>query len=477
MYKNIFYLTIFIFFISVRVQAQVHVVFLDDTLFHYTPPRGGFKFIDSLADGTWILHNLYRKDSVKAGEQTIMLTGTYKDYKKEGTFNYYSYCYPLGSGNKSKNKKPYKQHYVEKSETYKSGLLNGMKIVKNWNNVTAWETMYENGKKNGLDVHYTSCGQNTTFLSTISYFSHDTLIDRAYYAKNTLFWTIKRLENGEYIETIYDTIGQKRYVKYYDANYAMYKWQKYYPNQSMEREVEGYFYMASIRDEVFEFHYSNRRFCEPLPLDWYEYDFSLFMVKGTERLYNHDGILTEEKEVVNKLKEEEEFSFYGTPEEKRVPFPPPIIIEEINLYELNTDSIRNILSGFLYNQGDLDVINNGVILYDALMDTLVQYDSTVFFEKAERIFRLFTGQGYPYSHFLLTDKEKGYIINMKNPLNTILNNISSIPAFSSKFIIRSMFVIEQTHHNNWKNCLDMLPKYTGGNAVQVGPYYGGVWCK
>jgi len=285
MSKNAFFLISFMFFLSISINAQVYTIFLDDTSF-YSAGIFNYNFKDSLADGTWILHDLYRKDSVKIEEQTIVLIGTYKDYKKEETFNYYTYRYSIGK----RGKKPYWQYYVQVSETYKSGLLNGMTIISGGRDKkTLNEVMYENGKKNGLDVSY-HYGKYQPY--NINYYSHDTLINGFYYyedKKNTLHFVIMRLDNGEYKSVIYDSIGQKKIVAYYDnIDYTMYKWQKYYPNQIMEKEKEGHF-LQSIKEIVFD---RTRDYDHDIP-DWD----NVILISGTARLYNQNGDLIEEKEV------------------------------------------------------------------------------------------------------------------------------------------------------------------------------------
>ena len=295
MRMNEYRFVIIILFSPLIIFAQEHNIFLDDSLF-YTKYHSRYIFKDSLDDGTWILHNLYRKDSVKMGEETIILTGNYKNNKKEGTFNYYAYSIPL---NKKKVKD--KKYYVEISETYKSGLLNGIVIEKAYENITIRETMYENGKKNGLDICYYIPVECYGKLCQINYYSHDTLICKNFYRRNgKLLYTIMLFENGEYMQIEYDTIGRQKYVLSYDTNYVLYKWQKYYPNQILEIEMEGYF-LQSIRKTIFDtLFYISDCFCNT---DSVRSD-DISLIRGVIKKYNQIGkLVTEskvEKEIENK---------------------------------------------------------------------------------------------------------------------------------------------------------------------------------
>ncbi|MCL2131336.1 MAG: hypothetical protein FWH36_02590 [Lentimicrobiaceae bacterium] len=298
--KNIFYFVVFALLLSANTYAQKHTIFLEDTMY-YTTPDWRFMpyFNDSLADGLWILHNLYRNDSNKISEQTILLTGIYKDYKREGTFNRYGYYYifPCRIG----IRKAYKQYYIWSSETYKSGLLDGM-VIDKANNATTREVTYEKGKKNGLDIRYVFVGECLGRLCQINYYSHDTLISRNYYGGNSILWcTIIRLDNGEYMQVEYDTTGQKKYVLYYDVHYTMYKWQKYYPHQLIEKEKEGCFLVPPLKEMLKKADdYDEDCFCDAPKYDWLG---SIPMIKGIERLYNQDGVLIEEKEAEDEIEE------------------------------------------------------------------------------------------------------------------------------------------------------------------------------
>jgi hypothetical protein len=291
--KNTFSFILFAFF-SISVQAQVvHTVFLDDDVTSYKRFYL-LEFKDSLDDGIWILHNLERKDSIKISKQSVWATGSYKDYKKEGTFDYYSTSKILGDGNETLK---LKQYYIKRTETYKAGLLNGMLIVRGGkNNGTIRETMYGNGKKNGLDISYR---EKTNTVLNINYFSNDTLIYRFYYGnKNTLLFTIMRLDNGEYTSVVYDNKGRKKSVGYYDStNYAMYKWQKYYPNQVVKKEKEGVI-LQSIKEMIIPPAYGADITVSSTITDWGD---TVAAVQGVERRYNRNGVLIKEKEVEDKI--------------------------------------------------------------------------------------------------------------------------------------------------------------------------------
>ena len=143
-----------------------------------------------------------------------------------------------------------------------------------------------------------------------------------------------------------------------------------------------------------------------------------------------------------------------------IPIKCQFVIQEIDIYKLNIDSIENILSKFLNNQGDMLSIDNGVIFYDYYRDSLYfQYDSTLFIEKTERLFRFYSGMVHKYSYFLLTDKEKGYIINMKNSLDSILHQVNLIPTFSSEFFNYCSSQIKNVHYRNWEDKSDIKPTY------------------
>lgn len=144
-------------------------------------------------------------------------------------------------------------------------------------------------------------------------------------------------------------------------------------------------------------------------------------------------------------------SFYGTTQP---------IIKEIDIYNLNGDSINSILNKFLFCQEEVSSLNNGVIFFDYSRDTLLfQYDASLFNEKTEKLFRFFTGASQRYDYFLLTYKNKGYIVNMKNSLDSILKKVNSISTFTNDFLEFCSVEIKKIHYSNWENHYDIKPTY------------------
>ena len=106
-------------------------------------------------------------------------------------------------------------------------------------------------------------------------------------------------ENGEYMQIEYDTIGRQKYVLLYDTNYVLYKWQKYYPNQILEIEMEGYF-LQSIRKTIFDtLFYISDCFCniESVRSD------DISMIRGVMKKYNKTGELVEESKVEREIED------------------------------------------------------------------------------------------------------------------------------------------------------------------------------
>jgi len=136
------------------------------------------------------------------------------------------------------------------------------------------------------------------------------------------------------------------------------------------------------------------------------------------------------------------------------------VITEIDIYKLNIYSIENVLSKFIHNQGNLLSMNDGIIFYDCIQDSLYfQYDSILFFDKKERLFYFYTGMVHHFTNILLTNKEKGYIVNMQNPLDSILYQVNSIKNFSTEFLFLCSSQIKRVHYENWVNKSDVIPSY------------------
>ena len=282
-------------FIPVSSISQVNIVFVDDTAFYikpsfYSPITFGVDFKDELNDGQWIMYDLHRKDSAKISENYLILTGVYKNGKREGIFNYYARRFLH-----NKRKKSYEM-YVQYSKSYKNGILDGLMFYNPGNGVVK-ETMYFNGKKDGIDVVYNQWAITPRDLLYINHYNQDTLISWREYLqtdKNRLLGIGLRHKEGEYTYTKYNKDGSLDYVVYF-KNFIFYKYEKYSSfNQLLKKEAEGIFSIEfSIKERLADFGnpytFSPYRFY--LNIDSFE------LIKGIERKYNEKGELIYEKKL------------------------------------------------------------------------------------------------------------------------------------------------------------------------------------
>lgn len=142
------------------------------------------------------------------------------------------------------------------------------------------------------------------------------------------------------------------------------------------------------------------------------------------------------------------------------------VITEIDIYKLNIDSIENVLSKFIYNQDSTLPVTDGIFFYDFIQDTLYfQYDSILFFDKKERLFYFYTGMVHHFTNILLTNKETAYIVNMQNPLDSILNQVNLIKNFSTEFLFLCSSQIKRIHYENWVNKSDIKPYYIDEEGI------------
>jgi hypothetical protein len=219
-------------FNNVKVEAQTHVIFLDDSMYYSKINTrtyyGSYKidFKDSLEDGLWIMHYLYKKDSCLANDSTIILKGSYKNNVKQGVFYTYEYDYKFL---KIKFKRVIKKiNYIAITEIYDNGLLNGLCVYP------GRTTMYKNGKKEGIE--YVTDIDNRICTLEVNIYSNDTLIKWYEYNYNLLTHIGKRIGNQEYKIITFNKNGIKEYEFYYkDEN--LYKYFKFYPNGQIEKEA------------------------------------------------------------------------------------------------------------------------------------------------------------------------------------------------------------------------------------------------
>lgn len=130
------------------------------------------------------------------------------------------------------------------------------------------------------------------------------------------------------------------------------------------------------------------------------------------------------------------------------------IITKIEINTQNLDSVEKILSTTFHKYENICSKDATVFLYNEENSTLGLLDT--FYNKREfiqekMIFTFYTLLVPRYNHILLYYENTMYLINMRNPLDSILQQIKQIPNFSRDFIDKSFQIVEQEHRRNWKN--------------------------
>ncbi|HQB20267.1 MAG TPA: hypothetical protein PK495_06770 [Bacteroidales bacterium] len=279
-------------FNNVKVEAQTHVIFLDDSMYYSKINTrtyyGSYKidFKDSLEDGLWIMHYLYKKDSCLANDSTIILKGSYKNNVKQGVFYTYEYDYKFL---KIKFKRVIKKiNYIAITEIYDNGLLNGLCVYP------GRTTMYKNGKKEGIE--YVPSTDDRICTLEVNIYSNDTLIKWYEYDYNVLLQIGERIGNQEYKAIVFNKNGIKEYELYYKDE-DLYKYFKFYPNGQIEKEAVGVFVYFK-RSEINKFLLGIQKWGgHPSRLLFYP-EYVLKVINGLEKLYDEQGILIIENKYV-----------------------------------------------------------------------------------------------------------------------------------------------------------------------------------
>lgn len=265
--------------------AQVHTIYLEDSAYYVSDIYYLHeKLKDSLSDGLWVLHNLYKADSLKACVASIATVGAYKNYKKNGIFNRYTqstlkyqrgqFYHPL--------------EYIYETDTYTNGKLDGLSIRRVAGKVEK-SIKYSDGEKDGLVIRNNYNNKGMLSVQRIMYFKEDTLIERQDFIYGKLVGTLKRIREGEYVQTIYDTTysGFLEWIIYV-RNYRIYKYQQFYPNQVLSFDAEGEFVEDNFSIEVLSLLSDNN--C--VVLGWNVPH--AIILKGTEKFYDQKGNLVQE---------------------------------------------------------------------------------------------------------------------------------------------------------------------------------------
>lgn len=279
-------------FNNVKVEAQTHVIFLDDSMYYSKINTrtyyGSYKidFKDSLEDGLWIMHYLYKKDSCLANDSTIILKGSYKNNVKQGVFYTYEYEPKFL---KIKFKRVIKDiKYIAITEIYDNGLLNGLCVYP------GRTTMYKNGKKEGIE--YVTDIDNRICTLEVNIYSNDTLIKWYEYDYNVLLQIGERIGNQEYKAIVFNKNGIKEYELYYKDE-DLYKYFKFYPNGKIQKEAVGVCYFTK-RSELSKKKLGVQKLGGHPSNLVFRSEGALEMINGLEKLYDEQGILIIENKYV-----------------------------------------------------------------------------------------------------------------------------------------------------------------------------------
>jgi antitoxin component YwqK of YwqJK toxin-antitoxin module len=264
-------------FNNVKVEAQTHVIFLDDSMYYSKINTrtyyGSYKidFKDSLEDGLWIMHYLYKKDSCLANDSTIILKGSYKNNVKQGVFYIF-----------------YSLKYIAITEIYDNGLLNGLCVYP------GRTTMYKNGKKDGIE--YVPSTDDRICTLEVNIYSNDTLIKWYEYDYNVLLQIGERIGNQEYKAIVFNKNGIKEYELYYKDE-DLYKYFKFYPNGKIQKEAVGVCYFTK-RSELSKKKLGVQKLGGHPSNLVFRSEGALEMINGLEKLYDEQGILIIENKYV-----------------------------------------------------------------------------------------------------------------------------------------------------------------------------------
>jgi len=283
------------YYFNHSIKAQTHTIFIDDTIFFtQKSPHSYFgeynvTFKDSLSDGRWILHNLQRKDSLRKSNETIILTAEYRNFQKNGIFNYYGYH--IDKGKKKRKGTKYK-NYVKFSEAYQNDVLNGLVIEKqhgyNQTPTALKETRYENGKKNGLEVVYNYQAEYAGFLRGVNYYRNDTVIEWFNYFhdyKNIIAGHgLKPNNNEDYVYSEYNPNGALK-AKYYYFNGNLSKYEKIDESQLLMIEMEGEFNECHKIYNKIQYNTNSYIVLHQIML----FDCDLKILNGTETVFDGEG--------------------------------------------------------------------------------------------------------------------------------------------------------------------------------------------
>jgi hypothetical protein len=314
-------------FTQVKIFSQTHIVFWDDTVYYknrYTTSIGlefidfdnknftcfteqsdrfsNWIFKDSLKNGKWELHDLYKKDSLNINDESVIMTGYYKDWKKQGTFLYYDYTnsFYLNLYSEKKHKKKFKNEYIKflrRIENYRDGFLNGLTTIKNNYNpkYSISESNYINGKKNGVEtIYYRDLPFGRKYLNI---YRDDTLYLWYKFKENGILQISGELiDNNIYLCTVYDTLGKNEYKLFY-TNGILNSYQKYDSLGYLLIEAEGKFRLSKFIEDNFDCLIKTA-FIHPSELVLYS-DYALGLIDGTIKFYNEQGVIIKENKYVD----------------------------------------------------------------------------------------------------------------------------------------------------------------------------------
>jgi hypothetical protein len=280
------------------LYAQLFEIFLDDSVYYEKRKDSrlageyNLKLKDSLADGKWVLHDIYKKDSLKANDETIILCGEFKNGKKNGVFNFYRKNY---YNNKKKLKD---EKYIDLSQTYINDTLHGLEIKKiiGFPGVitSERETHYEKGKKHGIELIYNIVGSYAGNLRSVSIYRNDTLWEWYNYYPEDLKVILghgKRLSKNQ--DFIYTTYALKGYIdsKYYFEDGRLIRYEKFHENQVCAMISEGEFAPCrKVKGKLFFYQW-----------DIIYFDCNLELINGTEQTFDNKGKLIKEIHYNNSL--------------------------------------------------------------------------------------------------------------------------------------------------------------------------------
>lgn len=141
------------------------------------------------------------------------------------------------------------------------------------------------------------------------------------------------------------------------------------------------------------------------------------------------------------------------------------VVEKFNLNKFSKDGINQLLIQFwenthsintdykIENISDLSLKNTKKEEYSTsdLYFFYIPIDSS-FYElcrDSNNVVRILAHTSVEIEQILLINNGYIYFVDMRNPLQLIVDNISSIPDFSNEFIDNIIKEITHTHKNNW----------------------------